>query len=291
MTPETTPGGQPSGENLEDKQVKKLLRGIDIPPEPKILTAMRQELAKPDPSLRRVGDIIHNDISLAAAVLKVVNSPFWALRAKIGSIHHAVTLLGTKNVYNIVASLSLRKALPGANSGPMKGFMDAFQDVAVGCALLAKELTGLTPDEAYTLGLFHDCGMLLMAKKFKDYRKLLLKAKNIPDKPLTEIEQEKYNTDHCLVGYYVSRVWHLPKNVSAAVREHHNEFTADGEITSMAAVLALSRYLVHEINLPGFYNYEWESNRDAILDYFNLDEDALADLKETAINHIRDFDH
>jgi len=46
-----------------------------------------------------------------------------------------------------------------------------------------------TPDEAYTLGLFHDCGIPILMEKYDDYAQTIQSAYNAEGIRITQIEK------------------------------------------------------------------------------------------------------
>ena len=127
--------------DLTQQEAEKILAGVTIPPRPAVVNAVLEERAKAEPDLRRIAQLVATDVSLAAAVLKTINSPFFGLRRQVTSIEHGVNMLGMKNIGSLVMSLSLR------NSVPAQG-LDRFWDEA---ARTRAELLGvpqkLIPDQ------------------------------------------------------------------------------------------------------------------------------------------------
>src|SRR5688572_3920629 len=95
-----------------NREAEGIARSIGIPPCPAILTRLVRETRSDDPDFARLGELIGGDVSLAAAMLKTVNSPFYGLRSKATSIRQALVLMGLRNVTNLVTGLLLRQAFP-----------------------------------------------------------------------------------------------------------------------------------------------------------------------------------
>ena len=64
------------GTELTDDQIKHILQGIKIPPQPQILVDLQMEQVMPDPDLRQIARLISQDVGLSGTMLKFVNSPF-----------------------------------------------------------------------------------------------------------------------------------------------------------------------------------------------------------------------
>ncbi|WP_455205807.1 HDOD domain-containing protein, partial [Kaarinaea lacus] len=158
---------------LELEQAKTLVQGIDIPVRPAILQKIMEIQSQDEPDMDAVAGLIGSEVSLSAGVLKAVNSPLFGLRHEMSSIQQAVTLLGMNNVINLVIGISLRLEIGGNFNVAVERFWDTASDVALISAGLAKQLGNVPPDEAYTLGLFHDCGIPLLMLKDDNYVQLL----------------------------------------------------------------------------------------------------------------------
>ncbi|HQT26036.1 MAG TPA: HDOD domain-containing protein, partial [Burkholderiales bacterium] len=87
---------------------ENLLNNIKIPPRPTILVELMEEQRKEDPDFRKLSGLIGKDISLSAALLKTVNSPFFGLRTKATSAQEAIHYLGMQNVMNLVSGFALK---------------------------------------------------------------------------------------------------------------------------------------------------------------------------------------
>lgn len=74
----------------------------------------------------------------------------------------------------------------------------------------------------YTIGLFRDCGIALLALKYKDYKNILVEA-NSNCKNSVELEEKHYQTNHVVLGYYVASSWNLPKNICTLILQHHDK--------------------------------------------------------------------
>jgi HD-like signal output (HDOD) protein len=104
------------------KQADKIVRGIGIAPCPTILTKLLKELREDDPDYNKASKLISADMSLSAAMLKTVSSPFFGLRTKPTSVNQALQLMGLRNTIEIVTGLLLRQAFPAADNAAMEIF-------------------------------------------------------------------------------------------------------------------------------------------------------------------------
>ena len=96
---------------LSDDQINKLLRGFSIPSQPQTLVDLQIAQAQNPPDLHEISRLIRKDIYISGSVLKVANSPFYGLRNPVSTIEHAIMMIGTQGVINIVNAVTLRQEL------------------------------------------------------------------------------------------------------------------------------------------------------------------------------------
>ena len=142
-----------------DSELERTLNGIGIPPRPIIIDRITQEMRKDEPNFNYLGQLITADVSLAASLIKMANSPYFGLQGRARSVNDAVLMLGLKVTSRAIAGLSLRRAFPA--SPQLERFWSASAQTAAlsGWLVSALEIPGLHADEAYTFGLFRDCGI------------------------------------------------------------------------------------------------------------------------------------
>ncbi len=269
---------------------------LALPPMPQSLQQIRAEQAKADPDVDRIIAIIAADVGLASEVLKTINSPAFRRARPLSSVPNAVMLLGLGNVMSIVAAVALRQTMNcGDNKLKLDRFWDTASDVAFAAAAFARELSGVSPDAAYTLGLFHDCGIPILMCRHGDYLETLKAAGR--DSALTALEQARYGLNHAQVGQLVCRAWHLPTEIGTAIL-HHHDFPAlvarneqvDEVVVSLVGLLKMAEHASNVLRGVAFRNsaddYEWEEVEPLVLGHFDLNEDDFADLSENIVGQL-----
>jgi len=211
---------RPSAEML-DREAEKIVNDMGIPPCPAILTKLLRQSREDEPDFGLIGSLIGSDVSLAAAMLKTVNSPFYGLGRKATSIQQALVLLGLQNVTRLITGLLLRQVFAVSNRASMESFWSLSSRIAAITAHLARALRCADRDEAYTFGLFRDCGMPLMACKYADYADLLDSDGLSHGSALLVVEEERYAVNHALVGSHMASSWHLSAELCQAIQHHH----------------------------------------------------------------------
>ena len=150
---------------LSSEQISQALQGISVPPQPQIMVDLQMEQYMPEPDLEVIARLISQDPGLSGALMKIVNSPYYGLTNKIASIRRAVTLLGSRTVINLINAQSIKGEMTDDTIVTLNRFWDTAQDVAMTSLTLSKRTGTLAADEAYALGLFHDCGIPLIVQR------------------------------------------------------------------------------------------------------------------------------
>ena len=281
---------------LSAEQIQQSLQGISVPPQPQIMVDLQMEQYMPDPDLEVIAKLISQDPGLSGALLKIVNSPYYGLSNKITAIQRAVNLLGSRSIINLINAQSIKGELNDDAIVTLNRFWDTAQDVAMTCLTLAKRVGVQAGDEAYALGLFHDCGIPLMIKKFPDYMKVLEQAyaNASAECRVVDTENKQYNTNHAVVGYYTAKSWRLPEHVTQAIANHHNalaifsdESSRNTPLKNLLAILKMAEHICTSFRVLGNQSedHEWNSVGPLVLDYIGLSEYDF----ETQKQEIRDL--
>ena len=266
---------------LDICQAQSLVKGIDIPPRPAALQAVMAERNAEYPDLIKIAATISADVSLSAGVLKTINSPLYGMRREISSIQQAITLLGFRTVANLVTGISLRLASGGAGKLRLDRFWDSASDVALLASNLSRQLMVSDPEEAYTFGLFRDCGIPLLMQKYPDYLQVLQEA-NSSEESFTEVEERHYPTNHTVVGYYVAHSWHIPKRICNAILNHHSTemfVLEDQEESNLIALIHLAEHIGHGYRRLTS-DLEWQRIGLDVLNYLDIDRASYYELKD-----------
>ncbi|WP_209437211.1 HDOD domain-containing protein [Pseudomonas batumici] len=262
-----------------------------MPPQPQIMVDLQMEQYMPDPDLEVIARLISQDPGLSGALLKLVNSPYYGLSNKIASIQRAVNLLGSRSIINLINAQSIKGEMADETIVTLNRFWDTAQDVAMTSLTLAKRTGGQAVDESYALGLFHDCGIPLMIKRFPDYMSVLERAyaNAGPEQRVVDTENAELNTNHAVVGYYTAKSWRLPEHVTNAIANHHNalaifsdESTRNSQLKNLLAILKMAEHICasHRVLGNQTEDHEWNTIGPLVLDYVGLSDYDFENLRE-----------
>jgi HD-like signal output (HDOD) protein len=263
-----------------DPQLERSLLGIEIPPCPQILIRIMAEMHKEEPDYHRLSDLIGADVALAAGLIRTTNSPFFARPQRARTVHDALTILGLRVASHTIAGIILRNLFP--NTPNMVRFWDASARTARLCAWLAYKLDipGFHPDDAYTFGLFHDCGIPILMTRFPQYKDVLGQANRNTQTEFTAIEESLVHTNHALVGSALAQSWWLPEDMCQAIRFHHDLTALDTDSNlpkQHRQFIATAQFAEHfsQQQLGLDFTEEWPKFCTASLKTLQIDEEDL----------------
>lgn len=264
------------------------IQDIDIPPRPAILADVQAEMAHDDPDFHRLESLISADVALAAGLVKTVNSPFFGLNRRASTVHDALMMLGLATTCRAVAAFSLKRAFP--DSGHFERFWDSSAKVAGLSGWLTKRMGSLKirADEAYTYGLFRDCGVVILMRRFSCYQATLKAANSELEASFTDVERRHLPTDHTVIGRLMAQNWWLPDVLCEAIRCHHDKSYLEGPDTvlnrasrQLIAVSQLAEYLLQKTT-GAAQTCEWQKLGSACMNVLDLSASDLTTLQAEA---------
>lgn len=223
-------------ESPVDNLLERAILDVGIPPCPAILKRFMAEAGKEEPDYSRLASIIGSDVSLSAGLIKTANSPFFGIRKRVRSLNEALTILGLRIATHAVAGLILRDSFP--RSPNLERFWDASARIAWLSSWLAQHLDvqGLHAEDAFTYGLFRDCGIPILLRHFPNYETLLAQANADMERGFCKVETGTLPTNHAVVGSMLAQSWGLPEEICLAIGSHHDL----GALESISSKLPVS---------------------------------------------------
>ncbi|MBV1788308.1 HDOD domain-containing protein [Marinobacterium sp. D7] len=255
-----------------DKVVRSFAAFRQLPSPPSIYHELSRALNSDRTSTRDISAIVERDPALAARILRLVNSSYFALSRHISNLNEAVTLLGVRTVRGLSLAGHLNAHYPEASAWKVFSF-DMMSQRALCVARLAQEIC--TPygkgqalkDQAFLAGLLLDIGMLMLAaEQGQGYLKVMKYAAR-KQLPLHVVERMAYGVTHAELGAYLLNMWNLAPQVVEAVLLHHEPDEAVGD-----SFTPLSAAHIADALLPSIGN--------------ELDLDLSASLSENYIDRI-----
>jgi putative nucleotidyltransferase with HDIG domain len=237
---------------FEKPDLKELDRIIQsVRPIPQIALKVIRMISEQDYQLGDVAQQIMQDQILSAKVISFCNSVYAGGRARVDSIEKALLIVGEKWLLQMIIKTSLEDFLTQPEGGYSLCQGGLF-DHACGTAAMARDLAQFTDrvpvDLAYTAGLLHDIGKVVLDQYMHSARPLFYRHIQDEEVDLIRVENELFGIAHTEAGAQLAKTWSLPENLCGAIRYHHQpeKDTKAGALTHIVylADLLMSRFMV-----------------------------------------------
>jgi HD-like signal output (HDOD) protein len=229
----------------------ELLAAVElVPPLPEVVNRIIAQVGSQHSSAADLEALIKTDMVIAGRLLKMVNSPFYALSNPVASITQAVAMIGFASLRSMVLAASAANLLVCDLSA--YGFVSqGLWKNSIATAALAREIArrgGMPPqdaEEAFVAGLLRDVGMLVLGPLLAKHGIQLRRVAGGDDDILSR-ERKALGYDHCWTGDRVAEKWRLPRAIALAVGRHHRLTGQQGaEVARPLAVVQLAERLVY----------------------------------------------
>lgn len=243
-----------------------------------------------EPDVSRIEASLAQDPVLVARILRVANSPFYGIAGQIRSLREACMVLGLSTIRNIVTTASIVNAL--SVSAAAHNECDQLWQHAVQTAAAAKVLADevrADGESAFTVGLLHDIGKLVLATHLPDLYAEVQQYRTKHDCFPLEAEKAVLGMNHAAIGAQVFKHWRLPDDLAEVVARHHSTDEADvpllADVVHVADVLARgldtgggSENLVPPLVRDSFerLGIGWDRISGLLMEIENLQEEAAA---------------
>lgn len=200
-----------------------ILRSVrELPALPAVVLELIQSLGDSNISAERLAAKISHDQAIAAKTLRLANSSFYGLPRQVTSIAEATAILGLRTLRSIATAAGLAE---GFASSRCQGFdFDAFWRHSIGTALTARALaqrTRLDEDAAFTLGLLHDIGRLVLISAYPSEYAQAITFRTEQDCLMYVAERHFFGVDHAEVGGVIAEHWRFAPSIVTAITCHH----------------------------------------------------------------------
>jgi putative nucleotidyltransferase with HDIG domain len=215
---------------MENTKLAKILSKVEsFPTMPAAGSKLLALLGESEVSVHKVEDILRYDPGLTANVLKLANSAYFGIPARIGSVKQAIILLGLNRLVQLVIASCvgavMNKSVDGYSMPPGNLWRHSIA-VSIAAEALVKDKKKLDSEDFFTPALLHDIGKLVLGSFVQDDLSAIenVTAKGIP---FVVAENMILGTDHAEIGAKVLSMWSFPKDVVNAVRWHHDPEASD----------------------------------------------------------------
>ncbi len=205
---------------------KTILRQIEtLPTMSPSAVRLAALLGQEETSTDELEAVVRPDLALTANLLRYCNSAGFALREQVSSVRQAITLLGTKRLFEVVTTESFSRVIPARLEGydlSAAGYWQHGIAVAVMGERLATALSVAVPDLTFTAGLLHDVGKLAICVALEKQAERVLEEVESGEISFVDAERKVLGIDHPEVGALICKSWNLPASLLDPIRYHHH---------------------------------------------------------------------
>lgn len=222
--------------------------------------------------------IIETEPTLAARILRNVNSAAYYLPNKTTSIKRAVNILGFSAVRQLALNLLFYNKMIKHN--PNQHFNQLFfwqhcLFVASLSRAIAVTIKHPDPDQVYTGGLIHDIGKVVFESYGRvNYSDFIASKGNNRQLSLDE-ERSFFGLTHTEIGHVFCLEWQLPEAIKAVVACHHQQPDADSpfaKYNTEIAIVSFADYIAWVQGIGSIVDHSQPTLQQRVLETINIDQ-------------------
>jgi putative nucleotidyltransferase with HDIG domain len=233
---------------VELTQVVQRLR--DLPALPSIVLDLISSFGREDVDVATLAEKMSRDQAMAAKILRLANSSFYGLPARVKTVRQAIVVLG----FDSARAMAVAGNVIDRFGGGARHHVDVarFWRHSIATALCARSLArhaGLDQDAAFIGGLLHDIGRLVLAISFPEQYARVAAECERDTISLSAAELRVLGVDHERAGQLLAEAWKFPPAIQRAIGQHHAPAAAD--LADIPGVVHVANGLVHALDPNG----------------------------------------
>lgn len=220
----------------------------DLPSLPAVVMELLNSIDQDDVDISVLAKKVSYDQALTAKTLRLANSSLYGLQVKVTTIQQAITFLGFQTTRNLITAAAVTGCFA---EGHCPGFdHKAFWRHSIATAACAKVLARqmrFNQDYAFTAGLLHDIGRLVLVSCFPEQYAATIAHRAEHDCYLLEAERAVLGVDHVDAGLALAEHWNFSDTMRLAIGGHHDPEQPGAGF--LAAIIHVADAIVHALDL------------------------------------------
>jgi putative nucleotidyltransferase with HDIG domain len=221
-----------------------------LPSLPAVVMELLNTLDRDDVDVSVLAKKVALDQALTAKTLKLANSPIFATQVKVTTIQQAITLLGFKSVRTLITAAGVAGCFPNTQCS---GFdFHTFWRHSVATAVCGKVLARhlhINQDYAFTAGLLHDIGRLVLVTCFPRSYAETIAYRAAHDCQLLEAERAVLGVDHVRAGQLLAEHWNFSETMQKGIAGHHDPEAPGAGF--LATIVHVADFIAHGLDVSG----------------------------------------
>lgn len=227
---------------MNPQVAERIRRCPNLPSLPAIALQVLDLVHRQDVDIAEIARAISKDAALSGKILRTVNSSFYARAQAVGTISHALVILGLQSVKTLVLGFSLVTNLSKAKPRGFDHLAYWRRSIygATAARAIAAKVGVVQQEEAFLAALLKDIGMLVLDQVMGDaYAAACAAAADHDD--LVRAERKALGVDHAEAGGLLAQQWKLPPLLAVPIAAHHApQKVEDPALRKMADLASLS---------------------------------------------------
>jgi len=192
---------------------------VELPTIPRVVQQLIAALRDPDVDTRKVGEALSQDPVLSAKVLRLANSAFFGGQRSMASIDAAVALIGIQALNRLIVACGVSSSFKDIPGLDLRVFWRDSLIAATAANKLAPRLQA-DAEEAYTCGLLHGTGHLILCQTYPDIANAMFSGfAVVRGAELATIEVDSFGIDHPAVGALWVESLGFPQGVADTIKK------------------------------------------------------------------------
>lgn len=222
----------------------------DLPSLPSIVMELLNDIDNEDVDILQLVEKVTSDLALTATTLRYANSAHYSTMIKVTTIQQAISIMGLVTAKKIIMMAALSGCFVENNCKGFdhKIFWEHSLSVAIAARLIAKRMN-LDMDTAYTAGLLHDLGALVLVTQYPRQYETAIAYRHEHKLSQFDAERKVLGIDHAAVGLALANLWNFSDIMKNAIAGHHRPETPG--LGLLPTVIHVANAIAHSLGVTG----------------------------------------
>jgi len=202
----------------------------DMPSPPAAVARVVRMASDPEVNAEKLGAVVGSDPAFTAELLRTVNSAFYGLKLPVTSAQRAVTVLGNLALRNLAICFAVRDALrtSGFRAADLEKLWEDALRRGISARVLARETGVAQADDAFTVSLLQDFGMLAFLRAHPQEFQHYDRWRGMSPEARRDEEKQRFGASHDELAEALGVGWGLPPSITDALARHHEPTPVGG---------------------------------------------------------------
>ncbi len=220
----------------------------DLPSLPAVVMELLNSIDQEETDITVLAKKVSHDQALTAKTLRLANSSLFGLQVKVTTIQQAITFLGFQSTRNLITAAAVTGNFAGKQCPGFDHSVFWRHSIATAaCAKVLARHVRFNQDYAFTAGLLHDIGRLVLVSSFPEEYAQAIAYQQANDCYTLDAERAVLGIDHVEAGLALAEHWNFSDTMRLAIAGHHDP----GKVGAgfLAAIVHVADAIVHALDL------------------------------------------